>query len=115
MFRVLFIFFFGKRDDVSKGTFWIVGVVVFLSRVFVSTKEMMMMATPTMMQHAPATTTPAAVEVRGIVFFFLFFKFFFFFIVVYVVVFRDWIFGYERRWLSLDDDFFSIGCTARVA
>ena len=84
----------------SKGTFWIVGVVVFISRVFVSTKEMMMMATPTM-QHAPATTTPAAVEVRGIVFFFLFFKFFFFFIVVYVVVFRDWIFGYERRWLSL--------------
>ena len=51
----------------SKGTFWIVGVVVFLSRVFVSTKEMMMMATPTMMQHAPATTTPSAVEVRGIV------------------------------------------------
>ena len=50
----------------SKGTFWIVGVVVFLSRVFVSTKEMMM-ATPTMMQHAPATTTPVAVEVRGIV------------------------------------------------
>ena len=49
----------------SKGTFWIVGVVVFLSRVFVSTKEMMM-ATPTM-QHAPATTTPVAVEVRGIV------------------------------------------------
>ena len=99
----------------SKGTFWIVGVVVFISRVFVSTKEMMMMATPTMMQHAPATTTPVAVEVRGVVFFFLFFKFFFFFIVVYVVVFRDWIFGYERRWLSLDDDFFSIGCTARVA
>ena len=69
MFRVLFIFFlfFGKRDDVSKGTFWIVGVVVFISRVFVSTKEMMMMATPTMMQHTPATTTPVAVEVRGIV------------------------------------------------
>ncbi len=85
----------------SKGTFWILLVVVFISRVFVSTKEMMMMATPTMMQHAPATTTPSAVEVRGIVFFFLFFKFFFFFIVVYVVVFRDWIFGYERRWLSL--------------
>ena len=109
----------------SKGTFWILVVLVgvFISRVFVSTKEMMMMATPTMMmmatptmmQHAPATTTPSAVEVRGIVFFFLFFKFFFFFIVVYVVVFRDWIFGYERRWLSLDDDFFSIGCTARVA
>jgi hypothetical protein len=30
-----------------------------------------------------------------------FFFFFFFVVVVYVVVFRDWIFGYERRWLSL--------------
>ena len=35
-------------------------------------------------------------------------------VVVYVVVFRDWIFGYER-WLCLDDDLFSIGCKARLA
>ena len=48
---------------------------------------------------------------------FVFVKVFFFVVVVVVVVvvFRDWIFGYERRWLSLDDDLFSIGCKARVA
>ena len=63
MFRVLFIFFLEKRDDVSKGTFWILLVVVFISRVLCP--QEMMMATP-MMQHAPATT-PVAVEVRGIV------------------------------------------------
>ena len=101
----------------SKGTlFWILlGVVVFISRVFVSTE--MMMATP-MMQHTPnATTTPAlAVEVGGssLLFVFKVLKFFFFVVVVYVVVFRDWIFGYER-WLCLDDDLFSIGCKARLA
>ena len=48
----------------SKGTFWILIVVVFTSRVLCP--QEMMMATPTM-QHAPATTTPVAVEVRGIV------------------------------------------------
>ncbi len=97
MFRVLFFFLGGgKRDDVSKGTFWILVVVVgvFISRVLCP--QEMMMATP-MMQHAPATT-PVAVEVRGDRRrLFVFVKvFFFFFVVVVVVVFRDWIFGYER-------------------
>ena len=52
---------------------------------------------------------------RGIVVVLFFVKVFFFFVVVVVVVFfADRIFGYERWWLSLDD-FFSIGCKARVA
>ena len=108
MFRVLFIFFcfWKKRRRVKRDVLDIISRSIFIARFCVHKRD-----------DDDGDTNDDAARTRDddtgggrgkgdrrrrlFVFVKVFFFFFFFVVVVYVVVFRDWIFGYERRWLSL--------------